>query len=765
MTTRENTHKALSFAVAMGLLTGCLEPEGLPPLLDGPRTVAAHSAGEQKPVDALRPTDVAVLDGKVVVLDSHRGRLLVPGSEAAPLVDRPDLLEGATRLSPAEQGVWLTHPLGRFHRFVSDSSLAETVLLADKKLDTPCLPVAALEKGPVLRVACADGRLLDQPRDGSDAKLWARVPSTGPLGARLTDLVGLADGSVAAVDFHQPGVHLWNAAGEHQWSAGRHGLWVDAWSHPRALAAGPENSLLVVDRELSVVQIIDATNGTPLGALADGADLLRPQAPVAVRPGPSPDTWLVLQTEPAAVWTVTVDAAAIAAARATAATRALRHMLAEPRPAGDAETCSQCHDGLLTDGREVFDPTRHAHPVDRPVDPSHVSPDLPLGDDNTLRCTTCHSPHNDSTKSSFLREDDGPDALCVRCHTPDAHAEALRRSAAPGGVHPSGPTLLEALSESSSEATGCTSCHTPHGARGTPLLRHSDDDTTCVACHTDQGHSARNHPAPDATADTPAGCRSCHDLVGGHGDALVRAPTPDDHGCATCHEATATRLTDGHAPLHKGLLDGCDTCHDVHGTRPSAHLLRSPKAPCTSCHDDIGTHGLHRGTGAPTCTDCHDAHGPSAGVPECTTCHDDIAAVHAQNTRNHGTLACADCHPVHTKGLAATADATCTHCHHNAGSKAPQVPALDHPPLHEDDSFGRWDALADLTLFSPSGRPAAADAGGQLTCRSCHWTHGAPAGQGHDLMRPGLGPACAACHGEDALGLLRSYHTRRGSPP
>ncbi len=72
----------------------------------------------------------------------------------------------------------------------------------------------------------------------------------------------------------------------------------------------------------------------------------------------------------------------------------------------------------------------------------------------------------------------------------------------------------------------------------------------------------------------------------------------------------------------------------------------------------------------------------------------------------------------------------------------------------------RWSALSGLRLFDATGQPAAANAGGTLTCASCHATHG-PAPDGADHLRlPGWKAACSACHGPDALLLYRSFHRR-----
>lgn len=739
------------------LLSGCFGPPGLPELLEEPRTVEASVEGRWA-VPALLPTDVGVLGERVVVLDSHGGRLLAVGAEgAAVLREDGELLGGATRLAPAEDGLWVVHPDGLLVRLDAAGEAVERVVVSPGGAGRECRPVGVVEAEDDLVVGCVDGRVLEQPRDGGPAELLRTVPQAAAVGALLTDLRALPGGGLAAVDLHQPGLHLLGAEPGAVQSVGRHGLWVDAWSQPRAVAPAAGGALVVADRELSVVQALRASDGQPLGALAEAGELLRPQAPVAVRPGPRPDTLLVLQGAPAEVWTVRLGAAAVAQADALAETRALRHMLASPRGAGAAQTCAQCHDGVVTDGREVFDPERGAHPVDLSVDPDHVDAALPLGPEHALQCTTCHSPHGGDGPTSFLRDGAEADELCVRCHTENAHEQAIVRSGLPGGVHPSGPAAAAEPGTSIGE-TGCTTCHAPHGAEAAPLLRHADDDQGCVGCHGDQANPRRTHPAPAATTASPGGCRACHDLVGGQGEALVRTP---GGGCGDCHGAVSTALTQGHGKLARQGDAGCGACHGVHGAPARSALLLAPSAPCQSCHAEQHAAGPHQGPDAPGCTDCHGAHDAATVVQTCSDCH---AEQHARTAvGEHRAVACVDCHPAH--GAGPPADGGCASCHQGPGASATAVPAWDHPPLAEGTQLPRWDALAGLLLYDEHGRVAAAPDGGALTCRSCHWTHGAPPDAGRGLLRAGTSTACAACHGDEALLLLRGYHQPRGGTP
>lgn len=748
--------------------------------MDGPRVIAT-AAGRVQTVDAHLPTDVLALnDGSVWLLDSYGGALLTRRDADNWHKQSIPAMSGATRLSRGEGNtVWLTHPNGTLRQYSSEGAELGSVEVAIFEDSPSCLPMDVAQNGQALTVLCREGALQSIDLTTQAQRKVGGVVSQGALGVMATDLEALPDGGWLVVDAARPGVHRLNRDGETVQVFGSYGLWVDGLSQPRSVALGPEGSVLVADRELGVVQAFDLESGAPLGALASNDTILRPHAPIAVRNGATPGTWLVLGGAPAELLEVGVTSDAILRARSQKDLRALRTPLVQERKAGDRDTCAECHDGLVVDGRAVFDHNLLFHPVDI-VPVKHIPEQFRLSDDGKVTCRTCHSPHAASEEgaSPFLRDVKDADALCIGCHTEDAHNAALVQAGGVGSAHPSGLELEIRMEEEGMDAgrEACLSCHAVHGAVEKPLQRNAGDDSNCLGCHTDRADARHNHTLPDVSvvgAGEPSGCRSCHDLVGGSDTALLRH-TEGDALCSDCHtEAQGTHepiaLTSGpHAQLSSSAGPACLQCHDVHGAAISTHMLEKgdSNATCTSCHGsgqsqhrDVTAVGAHAGIAdGPECVACHDPHDANPDRKACVDCHEEPAK--ATERGGHGTATCVDCHPVHSANVAAVGgpDATCRSCH-GRGGDAKTVDMPKHPRFETGPDLPRWDALAGIDLYTDSGAPLSAEAGGLLTCRSCHEVHGPSATEpGDHLRKSGVSSTCAACHGDDALLLFRYFH-------
>ena len=135
----------------------------------------------------------------------------------------------------------------------------------------------------------------------------------------------------------------------------------------------------------------------------------------------------------------------------------------------------------------------------------------------------------------------------------------------------------------------------------------------------------------------------------------------------------------------------------------------------------------------------------------------------------HGEAKCLDCHPTHSDSPVATVQGVnpaaerCLACHDSKQGKAgaPHVSEYIHPAMMFTPGGERWEPLGALTLYGPNGKPVAADANGDLTCMTCHYTHGPDATHPADhLRRPGWQGVCSACHGDDALMVYKYFHDR-----
>jgi len=264
-----------------------------------------------------------------------------------------------------------------------------------------------------------------------------------------------------------------------------------------------------------------------------------------------------------------------------------------------------------------------------------------------------------------------------------------------------------------------TSCHGEEAtAYRTDVHRKA---LTCVDCH---GGNA------EATRDK----EKAHDPAKGYRGVLARAAIPEL--CGNCHSdpqrmALYSLATDelalyrtsmhGIAVLKHGRTDAavCSDCHGAHGILPS-HDRRAPTAAvnqpatCAKCHADeammnaaklpsdtvarfLGSvHGHvlidEDARGAPSCADCHSAHGarpPGARdlVQVCDRCHAITGesyreGVHGQSDemncrtchvdekgREYRRTGCTTCHGTHSIGVAddsmfdGDVPGNCDHCH------------------------------------------------------------------------------------------------------
>lgn len=829
----------------LALAAGCGDGPQLAEIQDHPTMISATVASRAR-VDALLPSDLMVEPGGATwVLDGYAGRALQigPDGEVIATIGDPATWGHPLRMAQGDDGRrWLSDPAGRLLQ-VDAAGLVVAQLPAPpmdgagEQAAGPSAPVALLDLGDALVVSDRAGRVswLD-PVTGA-VQRQVSLDAEGERFSLIADLSLMPDGRMLAVDTLLGRVHVLSAEGEAVARAGRYGAWVGYLKQPKAVLALEDGAVAVADSELGAVQIFDE-EGVARGVIAvDGAPL-RLAHPVALERGPAGEL-LVLDAGAAEIIRLQLDGPSLEAALDGAPRRWLRTPLAaaDPLPPLGGERCVQCHSGVVNDSREVWDPKRDAHPVN--IKPEKAIPAyFPLSDTGQLVCTTCHSPHGsvslaelegaspeqqaalaprEQADTTFLRMGQQGSELCVACHTEAAHEGALEMIGLGGGGHPTGQALVSALAKRGgglSSATGptadptrgqCLSCHAVHGATGPHLTRDDADGAVCVACHQAQASTGRTHPmgeasATDAVRAAKAGlpldagghvsCQSCHALLGGEGDALLRRTAGGSTLCASCHTSQASALGGGHARLHGAAGLSCLSCHDVHGLSPATAMLRGASSSsdadpqgCLSCHGKgsadarrgvipgvLGhpVHGEVHGDSALTCETCHDAHDPrpSRGLAACEGCHAEQAS--AAHRGGHGQATCLDCHPMHSAApstrLSASVNpssATCLACHAatSANAAAPKLLSYSHPEMVFTPDGARWTPLGGLPLFAADGSPQPAGQNGALTCSSCHLTHGPDAAEpGDNLRRPGWREACAACHGEKALPLYRYFH-------
>lgn len=290
-------------------------------------------------------------------------------------------------------------------------------------------------------------------------------------------------------------------------------------------------------------------------------------------------------------------------------------------PADPNETCMMCHaEGTKADGgRNIgVDPKMFAASVHGQMQ---------------FKCTDCHAdvsaeklPHAPKLKA----------ANCAGCHeTPVKEYQATAHAKARAGGN--------------AVAATCTDCHGNHG------IVKSDDPASLT-------HVSK----------LEATCGSCH----GNEAVIRKAKLPGGNVVAQYHDSIHGKKTNGKA-ADASKAPTCTGCHGAHKilskSDAASRVNREHVAEmCGSCHQQVysrfsgSQHGTMRQAGnsaAPTCVDCHSAHGIQHHastqwqvdvINECGNCHADLIKTyrdtyHGQVTRLGYTrvATCSSCHGAH----------------------------------------------------------------------------------------------------------------------
>lgn len=294
------------------------------------------------------------------------------------------------------------------------------------------------------------------------------------------------------------------------------------------------------------------------------------------------------------------------------------------------------------------------------------------------------------------------DLDCAGCHEVDT---------LPGSVH---------------AEVACTDCHgevTPaHRREGLEPL----GDEVCAGCHRRESRELdRSIHAGNAS------CTQCHgephDIHSA--EALISAMSPVNQikSCGGCHDEPES-LVDGYltsehgkALLLSGLIDApsCSDCHGAHGIEEATvedartSHMHSPET-CGSCHvlvledwKSASAHGLawQAGEEGPVCTDCHSSH--------------DIADPTVGTARLASAGTCGECHTEYlttfrdsfhgkANNLGFAVAATCADCHTPHKNLSAEDPRSSvHPDnLTATCSNCHAGVTASLLSFDPHNDPA-----------------------------------------------------------
>lgn len=354
----------------------------------------------------------------------------------------------------------------------------------------------------------------------------------------------------------------------------------------------------------------------------------------------------------------------------------------------------------------------------------------------------------------------GPNDACLKCHADPA---AKRES---GAAMPVTDAKKFVASVHGGKKGKCIECHedaeAPDGKDHAKKLKPVD----CASCHDDAvaEHVKTVHGRQRAGSEQAAAtCTDCH----GSAHEILAKDDPQsktnfaniEASCGSCHGndkvVQAAHLPGGnvqakyHDSIHgRAMHDGarynasaptCTSCHGSHsilGKKEKDSKVSFANIPetCGSCHQrahvmyDRGKHGnlQHKGDKtAPTCTDCHSAHGIQrasqedwkvAVVGQCGNCHEDYVTSYRKTYHGKVTnlgfadmATCASCHGAHDiRGVSDPASPvapgnvlqTCQQCHKQAAASFASWDPHPRPTDRSRDPILYWANIAMNALLA-----------------------------------------------------------------
>lgn len=427
--------------------------------------------------------------------------------------------------------------------------------------------------------------------------------------------------------------------------------------------------------------------------------------------------------------------------------------------AADAEMCFSCHDGSVMDSRKrMRHGNEHKTDVKPPAD-MKIPAAFPLDENGKVQCATCHTAHGVPSgpgmdETIFMRVSNRNSAMCRMCHPdkaggPDAGNHSL---GAGEQIIPKTLKVRGAHEGNKKNQMICETCHTAHGApREGYLVMGAGDSELCITCHRDKN------------IFDPSGVRNANHVIN------VRPQK------ATVPEA----LREKGAKLGYTDVITCQTCHKVHNNKinqPALLVEKNEKSRfCMTCHTDKQRlektrHNLEISakdeknlqgktvSESGVCSACHLPHNPARRLPE------------KYEDTDRTTALCMSCH---ARGKVAENEKLAGYSHPVGMTLTEMIRDADADPYR---TIVLENERLDLPLFNKLG---VADKNGEMTCATCHDTHGGPEVQKTEVRKleiretllPETGTAtpkytllrkpspglCRACH-DDKFAIRGSGH-------
>lgn len=291
------------------------------------------------------------------------------------------------------------------------------------------------------------------------------------------------------------------------------------------------------------------------------------------------------------------------------------------QPTGPSRLCLSCHDGTVglgavvsissgiamtreLTGRSTLLGTdlRNDHPFSFSYNDAlpfnnelqaSLPGDLLIYPGNTIHCTTCHDPH-DNTNGQFLAVSNKNSGLCTRCHNVMGWAGSTHATSE-ATWNGSNPALnpwpwnekVELVNQRHTVAeNGCENCHVSHNAGGPQRLMKAlpEEDNCLQKCHNGQVGST------NVAAEFQKGSRH-HLEMAVIGDSSGRSHDPIENvtslsghvECQDCHDPHGVTSTAAQAPMANGRVQGVAGVDRVGAAVTSAQFEYEI---CFKCHGD-----------------------------------------------------------------------------------------------------------------------------------------------------------------------------------
>lgn len=214
--------------------------------------------------------------------------------------------------------------------------------------------------------------------------------------------------------------------------------------------------------------------------------------------------------------------------------------------------CMTCHTKLYENG--------YMHPVDITPDKVSIPLDMPLSDNGSLTCVTCHDPHTPQktpfgTKSVYLRRFEKGKAFCDICH-------------------------MNAMPTATGHQVVFRNAHFKEKESPSNAIMHIDDmSRDCISCHDGSFGSSVSLRTGDWS----------------HSTDFLKFDKGGKHPIGMNYEiARSSRKLNMLKPLdavdkrirffNKGCI-GCGTCHDPYSVKYKKLVMENKRsALCYSCH-------------------------------------------------------------------------------------------------------------------------------------------------------------------------------------